>query len=637
MHEAYQTVIRRPPVTAPSDNPQDSFRTMAFATDLDDSREAANRAPRAPSANKAWLRALSLTGRLDAEPSRILPRVIDELAERFGDAPALISERESFSFKTLAERSHRYARWALAERLMPGATVCLLMPNRPEYLAAWLGITSVGGVVALLNVNLSSAGLAHCIDIVQPEHVIVAAELVDTFASAAPHLAAMPRIWLHGEDAAFDWTGASFARIDVEVDRYSAGPLTAEERRPVTLLDRALCIYTSGTTGLPKAANVSHHRVMSWSYWFAGIMETEAGDRMYDCLPMYHSVGGIVAIGSVLVGGGSVVIREGFSARRFWDEVVRFDCTLFQYIGELCRYLVKAPRSENETRHRLRLCCGNGLRLDVWEEFEKRFRIPRILEFYAATEGNFSLYNAEGKPGAIGRIPAFLAHRFPAEIVKFDVDTGAPARDENGFCIRAARNEAGEAIGRIETGSRFEGYTNTAESEKKILRNVFAEGDAWMRTGDLMRRDEKGYFYFVDRTGDTFRWKGENVATTEVSETVAACPGVVEANVYGVAVPGTEGRAGMASLVIDRSFDFATLRAHLARLLPAYARPLFLRIHDRLEVTVTFKQKKQYLVAEAFDPTRVADQLYFDDAEHGAYVPLDHSLYERILAGEIRL
>ena len=610
---------------------------MAFAIDLDEGRAAANRAPRVPSANKAWLRALSLTGRLAEQPSRILPTVIDELAERFGEAPALISDRECFDFRRLAERSHRYARWALAERLMPGAAVCLLMPNRPEYLAAWLGITSVGGVVALLNTNLSGAGLAHCISIVEPAHVIVAAELVSALMSAAPHLTAAPRIWQHGEAAALDPAGPSFARIDIEVERHAGGPLTPEERRPVRLSDRALCIYTSGTTGLPKAANVSHHRLMSWSCWFAGIMETGPDDRMYDCLPMYHSVGGIVAIGSVLVSGGSVVIREGFSARRFWDEVARFDCTLFQYIGELCRYLAKAPPSQSETRHRLRLCCGNGLRLDVWKDFQKRFKVPRILEFYAATEGNFSLYNVEGKPGAIGRVPPFLAHRFPAEIVKFDIETGAPARDAKGFCIRSACNEVGEAIGRIDPGSRFEGYTNAAESEKKILRNVFAEGDAWMRTGDLMRQDEKGYFYFIDRTGDTFRWKGENVATLDVSEAIAACPGVVEASVYGVAVPGTEGRAGMASLVIDQSFNRATLRGHLTERLPDYARPLFLRIHDRLEMTETFKQKKQHLISEGFDPTIVADGLYFDNAALGAYVALDRALFERILAGDLRL
>jgi fatty-acyl-CoA synthase len=591
---------------------------------------------------KGWLRALELTSRLGDQPLRTLPLVINEQASIFGEAPALVSERESFSFRGLAERANRYARWALAHGLGAGETVCLMMQSRPEYMAIWLGITQVGGVVALLNTNLRGASLAHCVSIVEPKHIIVAAELADGFEGAVPYLKVHPRLWLHGGSGGAGAEGPELARIELEIEGYSPEPLSDLERRPVTLRDRALCIYTSGTTGLPKAANVSHDRVMRWSYWFAGMMGTLASDRMYDCLPMYHSIGGVVATGSLLVSGGSVAIAEKFSAERFWDDVVGFDCTLFQYIGELCRYLLKSQARDGETRHRLRLCCGNGLRLDVWNEFKDRFAIPQILEFYAATEGNFSLYNLEGKPGAIGRIPSFLAHRFPAAIVKFDSEAGEPARDAQGLCLRCARNEVGEAIGRIsgdasKEAARFEGYTDSAESEKKILRDVFAKGDAWYRTGDLMRRDEKGFFYFVDRVGDTFRWKGENVATLEVAEAISSCPGVVEASVYGVAVEGSEGRAGMAALVIDRCFDLARLHAHLAELLPGYARPVFLRIKEGLEITETFKQKKTNLAREAFDPSVIADALYFDDPGLRAYARLDADLYERIRAGKLRL
>jgi len=282
------------------------------------------------------------------------------------------------------------------------------------------------------------------------------------------------------------------------------------------------------------------------------------------------------------------------------------------------------------------------LRPDVWHDFKARFRIPRILEFYAATEGNVSLFNIEGKPGAIGRIPSFLVHRFPATLVKFDVENGAPVRDEQGLCVRCAPNEIGEAIGKIDAdslhgGSRFDGYTSKEDSEKKVLRNAFEPGDAWFRTGDLMRKDAEGYFYFVDRIGDTFRWKGENVATSEVSEAICAFRGVKEANVYGVAIPATEGRAGMAALVADDDLDLAALRTHLIARLPVYARPLFLRLRSRMELTATFKYAKHEFVRQGYDPAATTDVIYFNDPERQAFVRLDKALYERIQTGQFRL
>jgi fatty-acyl-CoA synthase len=579
-----------------------------------------------------WVRALEATAPIDANPQRILPGVIGELAHSQGEAEALIWTRGTLTFRALAERANRYARWALGQNLAKGETVCLIMPNRPEYMAIWLGITAVGGVVSLINTQLRGPSLAHCIDIVAPKHLIVADELIGQFRSAA--LTSRPKIWSHG--------GRAPLRIDLEVERFSPAPLTPAERRAVTTADRALTIYTSGTTGLPKAANVSHYRLMQWSFWFAGLMDTGPDDRMYNCLPMYHSIGGVVAIGAVLVHGGSVVIREKFSAREFWTDITDWDCTLFQYIGELCRYLINAPAHPRERKHRLRLCCGNGMRGDVWDKFQARFEIPRILEFYAATEGNVSLYNVEGKTGAIGRVPSFLAHRFPLALVHFDAVAGAPALNASGRCIRCATDEIGEAIGRIRDGSsqrggEFEGYTSAAETERKILRNVFEPGDGWYRTGDLMRRDAGGFYYFVDRIGDTFRWKGENVATSEVAAALMAFPGIAAASVYGVSVPGTEGAAGMATLVADGALDFVELRHHLRRCLPSYARPLFLRLKDGIDVTATFKQNKVALAREGFDLTVVRDAIYFDDPVQEAYVPLDAALYERIDAGRMRL
>jgi fatty-acyl-CoA synthase len=583
--------------------------------------------------SRAWLRALDLTSPIPKTPWRTFPVVVEELAERFGDAPALLSDGENLSFRALAERANRYARWARAQGLRKGDTVCLMMANRPEYMAIWLGITRAGGVVALLNTNLVGASLAHCIDLVDPKQIIVASEFIETLDRACPSLASRLTIWRHGAD------GSAGSDIAAAVAHLPGDSLAADERVPVSIEDRALYVYTSGTTGLPKAAKISHYRLMMWTHWFAGLMETQPGDRMYNCLPMYHSVGGAVATGAVLVNGGGVVVREKFSASRFWEDIVRFDCTLFQYVGELCRYLLLAPPHPRETGHRLRMCCGNGMRGDIWEAFRERFAIPQILEFYAATEANVSLFNVEGKPGAIGRIPPFIAHRSTLALVKFDVERNAPVRDNSGFCVCCAVNETGEAIGRIssDAGARFDGYTDDAATEKKVLRDVFERGDAWFRTGDLMRRDEANFYYFVDRIGDTFRWKGENVATSEVAAAITAFPGVVDVNVYGVAVPGADGRAGMAEIVCRGPIDLVEFRDHLAQHLPRYAHPVLLRLRKEIDLTPTFKPLKGTIGPDAYDPSAFPDGLYLNDPERRAYVELDQTLYERIRAGGMQL
>jgi fatty-acyl-CoA synthase len=586
---------------------------------------------------KAWVRALEMTAPIPRNPEATLPVLIDSLADRFGTAPALLSRNENLTYRGLAERSKRYAEWALRQGLSFGDVVCLLMPNCPEYVAIWLGITRVGGVVSLLNTNVVGSSLAHAIRIVEPKHVIVGAALVEAFAGVMPKVSLEIQAWTYGENT------HGLSRIDDEIEgRAGEGGLAGSEYNPPIIADRALYIYTSGTTGLPKAVNVSHFRLMQWSHWFAGMMDTRPDDRIYNCLPMYHSVGGVVAIGAALVNGGSVVLRERFSASSFWDDIVESECTIFQYIGELCRYLVNTSVRTPEVQHQLRLACGNGMRADVWEEFQRRFQIPRILEFYAATEGNFSLYNCEGRVGAIGKIPSFLKHRLSMALVKFDFETGEPVRNDEGFCIRCSINEAGEAIGQIFDGGtsaagRFEGYADKAATEKKILRNVFANGDAWFRTGDLMRKDESGFFYFVDRIGDTFRWKGENVSTYEVAATVCAFPGVVEAVVYGVEVPGTEGRAGMVAAVVLEDFDLNAFRQHLVERLPDYARPLFLRILAKIEATETFKQKKQDLMRDSYDPSATTDLIYFNYSVQQSFVKVDAELFERVQLGKVRL
>jgi fatty-acyl-CoA synthase len=592
------------------------------------------KAVRAPSASKIWLKAIELTAPIETLPGRLFADVVEDWAKRQPDRAALITDDGAADYEGLAKRINRYARWARSVGVTKGDAVGLIMSNGIDYVAAWLGISRIGGVVALLNTKLVGQSLAHCIDVAKPSHIIVAYDLVETLESAAPHLKTSAKVWTHGD-------ARSERSVDVALAALDDGPLSQDEHGDVTISDRALLIYTSGTTGLPKAASISHRRILNWGFWFAGLTGATPQDRLYDCLPLFHSVGGIVAPCSMLAAGGSVLIADKFSASNFWPDIVRHDCTLFQYIGELCRYLLKAPPSEYENRHRLRVVCGNGLRGDIWEDFQSRFAIPRILEFYAATEGNFSLFNVEGKPGAIGRIPPLLAHRFPASIVKVDADSGAPLRNADGLCVACVRGEVGEAIGRIgvadEGGGRFEGYTDEGETEKKILRNVFAHGDAWFRTGDLMQLDDKGFFHFVDRIGDTFRWKGENVATSEVNDAVRDFTGVVDATTYGISIPGADGRAGMSAIVVNEGFDVSALADHLAALLPAYARPVFIRISSELDATETFKQKKSQLAREGFDPNAISDPLFIADAKSGAYVALDDEMYARLLDGSVRL
>ncbi len=560
-------------------------------------------------------------------PALTLPGLIHERAALQGDKPALLGEHAELSYSGLSVRANRAATWAAAQGIGAGETICLMMPNCPDYFALWMGITQRGGVVALLNIHLRGEALAHSINIAGARRMIVADSLCGSINEITGRLPAGMRVWVHGEAAA-----GGFERLTLP----PPGPWPEPGCHPAPK-DLALLIYTSGTTGLPKAAKITHARLLEWSTWFAGMMGAAPSDRLYNCLPMYHSIGGVVAIGAMLVGGGSVVIREKFSAGRFWEDVTRTESTIFQYVGELCRYLVQNEPGPYENQHRLRLCCGNGMGGNVWREFERRFQVPRILEFYAATEGNVSLYNCEGKPGAIGRVPPFLNHRFPIALVKCDLATGEPLRDRNGFCLACGPDEPGEAIGKIlDTGeSQFDGYTDPAASSAKILRGVFAAGDAWFRTGDLMRKDRAGYYYFVDRLGDTFRWKGENVSTTEVAETLGTCPGVREAVVFGVELPGHEGRAGMAAITTDRSFSLLALQAHLIKTLPRYARPIFIRRCESLAITGTFKLQKAALRREGFADPAITDPLWFYDAGTGSFVPYDAGVLERIARTKI--
>ncbi len=571
-------------------------------------------------------RTLLLLRPLKPNATRTIVDVIEGWVRKNPAAPALFYQDTVMSYGAMDARANAYANWALSLGLKQGDCVALFMENRPDFICAWLGLFKAGLCCAMINTNQRGAALAHSIEVVGARHVIGGQELAIFLGEAESYFQARPAIWIEGG-------GNLDARLACE---NSPGPMP---RKGVTLKDRAFFIYTSGTTGLPKAANFSHMRLMFMMSGFWGALRPTASDRVYNVLPLYHATGGVCAAGIALGRGGALIIKKKFSGHDFWSDIHKYDATIFAYIGELCRYLLNAPPGAHEQDHKLRAITGNGLRPEIWRQFQARFAIPRIVEVYGATEGNVAMLNYDGTVGSCGRIPEYLEWLLPTRVVRFDVEKEIPVRGADGLCIECDPDEVGETIGRISqrAGRNFEGYTKQSDTEKKILRDVFAKGDAWFRTGDLMRRDAHGYFYFVDRIGDTFRWKGENVATSEVTEALSHVPGIREANVYGVSVPGMDGRAGMAALVTDEKFDILKLAGYLQTRLPHYARPVFLRLQPQIEVTGTFKQRKVELVKDGFNPVLLPDPLYWLNPLSGVYEMLTPERYAQIVDGKNKI
>ena len=572
-------------------------------------------------------RTLWLLRLVKPDATRTIVDIVEAQALKRPGHIAIYCLDHTMTYAQMDARANRYAHWALSAGIGRGDCVALLMENRPDYICAWLGMFKVGAQVALINTNLQGAALAHSIAISGARHAIVGAELALNFREAP--FETRPTEWVEGDNG--NLSAALATALDTTVGK--------AHRASITLKDRAFYIYTSGTTGMPKAANFSHMRMLFMMSGFFGALRPSDTDRIYDPLPLYHSTGGVCAVGLAFFSGGALILKRKFSVHEFWPDIHRYGATMFEYIGELCRYLLNAPPSPLERGHKIRAITGNGLRPEIWREFQSRFAIARIVEFYGSTEGNVSMLNYDGTVGAVGRVPDYLEWLLPSRVIRFDVESEMPVRGPNGLCIECEADEVGETIGGISqrAGRGFEGYSNKADSDKKILRDVFKHGDAWFRTGDLMRRDAHGYFYFVDRIGDTFRWKGENVSTGEVGEALAAVPGIMEANVYGVTVPGVDGRAGMASLVVNGDFALDDLPTQLKARLAPYARPIFLRLAPQIVVTGTFKQRKVDLVREGFDPAAISDPLYFLDPATAKYERLTSERYADIVAGRVKL
>ena len=537
-----------------------------------------------------------------------------------------------FTYEELDSRANQYADWGLKQGYQPRDCVALLMQNRPDYIAFWFGMSKIGVTTALLNYNLQSKGLAHCLKVSSAKALIIGHEQAGTLQTVSEWLDEGLVIWSVGGEV----DGVN--QIDPLFGTLSTTRPAAFIREDVIIDDTALLVFTSGTTGLPKAAKLTHARALGMMLAFINPCKITPRDRIYSTLPLYHATAGVCGVGQALFSGASLIIKEKFSAKSFWSDAMEEGATSIIYIGELCRYLVDTPETKFDRAHTVRTGFGNGLRGDVWEKFVDRFGVKHLVEFYGSTEGNISLINFDGKIGAIGRLPDYFKNRLQYKIVKFDIDTELPIRDADGFCIEAEPNEAGEAIGLINANQRYDGYSDAKQTESKVLRDVFEPGDLWFRSGDLLKKDEQGYIYFVDRIGDTFRWKGENVSTHEVAEVLTEFEGLQLPNVYGVEIPNTDGRAGMAAIHLEgcETLDGEALATHVDKALPMYARPLFIRIQPEAETTGTFKFKKVDLVNEGFDVDKVGDPLIVRLPNSNAYTPLTAEIYEEIRAGNVK-
>ncbi|XP_066524592.1 long-chain fatty acid transport protein 2-like [Hoplias malabaricus] len=546
-------------------------------------------------------------------------------------------EGKTFSYLDMDRESNKVAN-ALRSvvGLREGDTVALFMGNEPCFAWTWLGLAKLGCAAALLNFNIRSKSLLHCFSCCGARVLIAAEELLGAVEEILPALKEKGiSVYLLSDECSTE----GIKSLSQHIKQASDQALSPALRDNIKARSTALYIYTSGTTGLPKAALITHERMWAASI-IQGISGVTADDVTYINLPLYHSAGFLIGLMGCIERGNTCVLRRKFSASQFWDDCRKHNVTVMQYIGETLRYLCNTPKKDNDKDHKVRIAIGNGLRADVWNEFLKRFGNIHVRELYGATEGNIGFINYTSKVGSVGRLNILHKFLFPYALIKFDIDKEEPVRNADGFCVHAAIGEPGLLIGKITKKSPFAGYAgNVQQTDKKRLRDVFVKGDLYFNSGDLLRIDHENFVYFQDRVGDTFRWKGENVATSEISDILTMADCIEEANVYGVAVKGHEGRVGMAAITLKegKEFDCVDTCRVLATYLPVYARPRFIRIQRSLEITETFKMKKVKLVEEGFNPALIQDPLYFLDLAVNKYIPLTQDLYNAVLTGDVKL
>ena len=556
----------------------------------------------------------ALTG-LVARPDshKSIGTVFQDRAARFGDRVFLRFGDDQLTYRDANAAANRYAAVLAARGVGHGDVVAIMLRNSTRTVVAMLAAVKCGAVAGMLNYHQRGDVLAHSLGLLDAKVLIAETDLVSAVTeSGAP---------------------AATETLTIEdLERFAVGaPATnPASASAVQAKDPAFYIFTSGTTGYPKASVMTHRRWLAALAAFGGLgLRLKPGDTLYSCLPLYHNNALTVAVSSVINSGATLALGKSFSAARFWDEVIASEATAFIYIGEICRYLLNQPAKPTDRKHQVRLIAGNGLRPEIWDEFTERFGIARVCEFYASSEGNAAFINIFNVPRTTGISPTPLAY------VQYDPDTGAPLRDDNGRVQRVPAGQPGLLLSPVNRLQPFDGYTDQESTEKKLVRNAFREGDCWFNSGDVMSPQGMGHAAFVDRLGDTFRWKGENVATTQVEAALASDKSVEQCTVFGVEIPHTGGRAGMAAIKLrdGAEFDGKSLARAVYEQLPGYALPLFVRVVESIEQTTTFKSRKVELREQAYG-SDVKDPLYVLAGRDEGYLPYYDEYPEEVADGK---
>lgn len=545
-------------------------------------------------------------------------------------------EHEQYRYGEFNRWVNRLAHTLKAQGINKGDCVGVMLENRPALIALVLAVNKIGAIAGMLNHKQKEGVLAHSLTLIKPKVLVVGEECLSAMLSAQPYLNESD-IWAQAHFYIPDGQPSEPLLYTDYIDLLQLSASAAEENPAetgdMTLADECYYVFTSGTTGLPKAAPMTNLRWYKAGIGFGKMsMGLKPSDTVYCCLPLYHNTALAIGLSCVLSTGASMALARRFSVTNFWPDIRKFGATSFVYIGEICRYLLNMPEQQNDKEHAIRVMVGNGLRAEIWDEFQQRFGIRRICELYGASEGNIGFVNAFNLKRTVG----FSPMKF--RVVSFDVDNEVPLVDEQGHMKQVRKGEIGLLLSEVSKKAPFDGYTKKEANEDKLLRNVFKKGDCWFNTGDLVRVQGYRHVAFVDRVGDTFRWKAENVATTEVEAEIHSFKDIVEAVVYGVKVPNTDGRAGMASLIIEqgRRFNPTEFYQHIKRKLPDYAVPLFVRLRHYHETTTTFKVKKAELKKESFWPSQAEDAIYVLLDRSLGYEPLNEHILAEIEAGNIR-